>query len=385
MSKKMELYLHIPFCMKKCNYCDFLSAPLEDSVRELYTKNLIKEIEQKSEDYRDFLISTIFIGGGTPSILEGIQINQIMEKIYRCFQVVKDAEITIECNPGTITADKLSAYRYSGINRISMGLQSTKNQELKHLGRIHTYQEFLENYDLVRKAGFHNVNLDIMSALPNQTLDDWEDTLKEVVKLRPEHISAYSLIIEEGTPFYQLYAEEEQRRERGEEPQFLPSEETERAMYQLTKEFLKEKGYWQYEISNYAQKNKECNHNIGYWTRENYLGLGLGSASLIENLRFSNTTNLSDYLAGDWAPKNMEQITRKFQMEEFMFLGLRLMQGVSRRKFKETFQVEIEAVYGVILQNMFQKELLNQTEGNIYLTTEGIALSNYVMSEFLME
>ncbi|MEG0963358.1 MAG: radical SAM family heme chaperone HemW [Lachnospiraceae bacterium] len=381
----MELYLHIPFCMKKCNYCDFLSAPLEDSVRELYTKNLIKEIEQKSEDYRDFLISTIFIGGGTPSILEGIQINQIMEKIYRCFQVVKDAEITIECNPGTITADKLSAYRYSGINRISMGLQSTKNQELKHLGRIHTYQEFLENYDLVRKAGFHNVNLDIMSALPNQTLDDWEDTLKEVVKLRPEHISAYSLIIEEGTPFYQLYAEEEQRRERGEEPQFLPSEETERAMYQLTKEFLKEKGYWQYEISNYAQKNKECNHNIGYWTRENYLGLGLGSASLIENLRFSNTTNLSDYLAGDWAPKNMEQITRKLQMEEFMFLGLRLMQGVSRRKFKETFQVEIEAVYGVILQNMFQKELLNQTEGNIYLTTEGIALSNYVMSEFLME
>ena len=236
----------------------------------------------------------------------------------------------------------------------------------------------------MRKNGFDNVNVDIMFALPEQTVSDWEHTLKEVLKLRSEHISAYSLIIEEGTPFYQVYAADEQRREEGEEPLFLPGEEKERVMYRLTGEILLEKGYERYEISNYAKKGKECQHNIGYWTRKNYIGLGLGSASLVENVRFANTTDLKAYLEGDFEPREKEVLKRKEQMEEFAFLGLRMMQGISRRRFMEVFGVEIEAVYGNVIQKMIAQGLLKQQAGNIFLTEEGISVSNYVMSEFLL-
>ena len=224
-----------------------------------------------------------------------------------------------------------------------------------------------------------------MSALPGQTVSDWECTLKEILKLRPEHISAYSLIIEEGTPFYQTYEEDEQRREEGEEPKYLPNEETEREMYRLTGALLKEKGYMQYEISNYAKKGRECQHNIGYWTRKNYLGLGLGSASLVENVRFSNTSDLQGYLAGDFEEREREVLERREQMEEFMFLGLRMIKGVSRGDFKKAFGVEIEAVYGEVIKKMVSQGLLQQQAGRIFLTEEGISVSNYVMSEFLLK
>lgn len=382
--KELELYVHIPFCVQKCLYCDFLSMPVDEPVRRHYVNKLIEEIEKKAENFKAYQVTSLFFGGGTPSILPETQITEIMEALQKNFSIKKDAEITIECNPGTLSRQKIAAYKASGINRISLGLQSANNQELKKLGRIHTFEEFLHNYDLVRKSGFDNVNVDVMSALPGQTVSDWEHTLKEVLKLRPEHISAYSLIIEEGTPFYQSYAVDEQRREEGEEPLFLPDEETERAMYRLTGEMLLEKGYERYEISNYAKKGKECRHNIGYWTRKNYLGLGLGSASLVENVRFSNTSDLKEYLNGTFEPQEEEVLERKEQMEEFAFLGLRMMEGISRKRFSQTFGVEIEAVYGEVIQRMKKLGLLKQQTGNIFLTEEGISVSNYVMSEFLL-
>lgn len=382
--KELELYIHIPFCVQKCLYCDFLSMPVDETVRRHYVHKLIEEIKEKAGNYSGYSVPSIFFGGGTPSILSSMQIAEMMEALQKHFHIEKNAEITIECNPGTLTEQKLSACKSSGVNRLSIGLQSAKNQELKKLGRIHSFEEFLHNYDLVRKMGFDNVNVDIMSALPGQTLLDWEYTLKEILKLRPEHISAYSLIIEEGTPFYQNYAADEQRREEGEEPLFLPSEETERAMYQLTGEMLLEKGYERYEISNYAKKGKECRHNIGYWTRKNYLGLGIGSASLVENVRFSNTSDLKEYLEENFEPQDKEILGRKEQMEEFAFLGLRMMKGISRGRFEELFGVEIEAVYGEVIRKMTVQGLIKQQAGNIFLTEEGISVSNYVMSEFLL-
>ena len=383
--KELELYIHIPFCVQKCFYCDFLSMPVDETVRRHYVRRLIEEIEYKSQQYKGYEITSVFFGGGTPSILMETQIAEIMEALQQNFFIQKEAEITIECNPGTLAHQKIITCKESGINRISMGLQSTNNRELKMLGRIHTYEEFLHNYDLVRKSGIENVNVDLMSALPGQTVSDWECTLKEILKLRPEHISAYSLIIEEGTPFYQTYEEDEQRREEGEEPKYLPNEETEREMYQLTGALLKEKGYMQYEISNYAKKGRECQHNIGYWTRKNYLGLGLGSASLVENVRFSNTSDLQEYLAGDFEEREREVLERREQMEEFMFLGLRMIKGVSRGDFKKAFGVEIEAVYGEVIKKMVSQGLLQQQAGRIFLTEEGISVSNYVMSEFLLK
>ncbi len=383
--KELELYIHIPFCVKKCFYCDFLSMPVDESIRRHYVCKLIEEIEYKSEKYKEYEVSSLFFGGGTPSILSETQIAEIMKALQKNFSIKSDAEITIECNPGTLTGQKLSAYKQCGINRISIGLQSGNNQELNMLGRIHTYEEFLQNYDLVRKIGFDNVNVDLMSALPGQTVSDWEDTLTKVLKLKPEHISAYSLIIEEGTPFYQTYEKDELRRQEGERPQYLPSEETERAMYEVTRSILAQKGYERYEISNYAKKGMECKHNIGYWTRKNYLGLGLGSASLVENVRFSNSSDLKEYLNGKFEPQEKEVLTRKEQMEEFAFLGLRMMEGISRRRFEETFGVAIEAVYGEVIHKMTELGLLTQQAGHIMLTEDGISVSNYVMSEFLLK
>lgn len=383
--KELELYIHIPFCVKKCFYCDFLSMPVDESIRRHYVCKLIEEIEYKSEKYKEYEVSSLFFGGGTPSILSETQIAEIMKALQKNFSIKSDAEITIECNPGTLTGQKLSVYKQCGINRISMGLQSGNNQELNMLGRIHTYEEFLQNYDLVRKIGFDNVNVDLMSALPGQTVSDWEDTLTKVLKLRPEHISAYSLIIEEGTPFYEIYEKDELRRQEGERPQYLPSEETERAMYEVTRSILAQKGYERYEISNYAKKGMECKHNIGYWTRKNYLGLGLGSAALVENVRFSNSSDLKEYLNGKFEPQEKEVLTRKEQMEEFAFLGLRMMQGISRRRFEEAFGVAIEAVYGEVIHKMTALGLLTQQAGHIMLTEDGISVSNYVMSEFLLK
>ena len=383
--KSLELYVHIPFCVRKCEYCDFLSAPAGADTQQEYVRNLLLEIEQKGVRCTDYEVTTIFFGGGTPSILKAGWIADILNAIHRNFKVRKDAEITIECNPGTLTFEKLSIYKSAGINRISVGLQSASDAELRELGRIHTYEDFLKSYDLIRKKGFSNVNIDLMAALPGQTLKSYEQTLRRVLALKPEHISAYSLIIEEGTPFYEKYEADELLREKGEKPQMLPSEETERLMYERTKELLFAHGYERYEISNYARRGYACRHNIGYWRRENYLGFGLGSASLLENERFHNTTDLADYLGGDYLAYEQEKLDKKSQMEEFMFLGLRMTEGISTEWFRQTFGLTVELVYGPVLEQQIADRLLRKEDGRIFLTERGLDVSNYVMAQFLLD
>lgn len=409
--KELELYLHIPFCERKCAYCDFLSAPADLPVRISYIKKLQEEIAYYGAQYGEYQVSSIFFGGGTPTILEGYQLAAILETVKEHFNITTDAEITVECNPGTLTAGKAEKLVQAGFNRLSMGLQSADDRELQLLGRIHNFAQFLESYDLARKAGFRNINVDLMSALPGQTLKSWQDTLQKVTALRPEHISAYSLIIEEGTPFYERFAEDERIREEGGHPRLLPEEDVERQMYELTETFLQIKGYERYEISNYAKPGYECRHNCGYWTRKDYLGLGLGASSLVEHQRFQNTSELKTYLEQEYSPQcegqheriaetiqlqeetgltqtghhiHIETLDKKSEMEEFMFLGLRLMAGISRQQFEKKFQVTLNSVYGEVLRKLKGEQLIEEVAGYVRLTEHGIDVSNYVLAEFLL-
>lgn len=409
--KELELYLHIPFCERKCAYCDFLSAPADLPVRISYIKKLQEEIAYYGAQYGEYQVSSIFFGGGTPTILEGYQLAAILETVKEHFNITTDAEITVECNPGTLTAGKAEKLVQAGFNRISMGLQSADDRELQLLGRIHNFAQFLESYDLARKAGFRNINVDLMSALPGQTLKSWQDTLQKVTALRPEHISAYSLIIEEGTPFYERFAEDERIREEGGHPRLLPEEDVERQMYELTETFLHTKGYERYEISNYAKPGYECRHNCGYWIRKDYLGLGLGASSLVEHQRFQNTSELKTYLEQEYSPQcegqheriaetiqlqeetgltqtghhiHIETLDKKSEMEEFMFLGLRLMAGISRQQFEKKFQVTLNSVYGEVLRKLKGEQLIEEVAGYVRLTEHGIDVSNYVLAEFLL-
>lgn len=369
-----ELYIHIPFCVRKCAYCDFLSAPGSEEAKASYTEALLREIEAVKTEKRE--ASSIFVGGGTPSALSPSLMGDIFEKIHKSFSVAPDAEITIEANPGTLSKEKLFLYRNVGINRLSLGLQSPEAAELKSLGRIHTYEEFLESFSLAREAGFQNINVDLMCALPDQTYEGWIRNLRTVAALHPEHISAYSLIIEEGTPFAKRKLN-------------LPDEDTEYRMYEDTAGILAEYGYEQYEISNYAKKALACQHNVGYWTRKEYLGLGLGAASLWGNQRFSNTSDFSAYLKESGSPEkireNRETLSLEDEMSEFMFLGLRMTEGVSKAEFLEGFGTPIESVYGNVLDKYKSVGLLEEKEGRIFLTRAGIHVSNGVMAEFLLE
>ncbi|MCD8155921.1 MAG: radical SAM family heme chaperone HemW [Clostridiales bacterium] len=383
--RDLELYVHIPFCVKKCEYCDFLSAPAEWSVRVAYVDRLVEEIIARAPDFRDCRVTSIYIGGGTPSILEPRYLARLMGALSGSFHIDPEAEITMECNPGTLTPEKARAMHEVGINRLSIGLQSANEKELKLLGRIHTYEDFLRTFDEARKAGFTDLNVDLMSALPCQTVKSWEDTLRQVAMLRPEHISAYSLIIEEGTPFYTRFHEDEMVRDAGGEPLFLPSEEEERRMYELTQEYLNSRGYRRYEISNYAKPGHECRHNIGYWIGQEYLGLGLGAASLIDHTRFQNTSDLAEYMEQPFARQDDVRLDRKEQMEEFMFLGLRMMAGVSRQDFADRFGTEIEKIYGPVLQSLERDGLLAADEGRIFLTPRGIDVSNSVFAQLLLD
>ena len=381
--KELEFYLHIPFCVKKCNYCDFLSAPAEEETRAAYVDALLEEI-RGFEDPEDYEVVTVFFGGGTPSILPGQEIFRIMEALREKFSFRKGAEITLEANPGTVDKEKLSCYKKAGINRLSFGLQSADAEELKKLGRIHTWEKFLESFQLAREAGFSNINVDLMSALPGQTKESWEKTLRQVLALQPEHISAYSLIIEEGTPFYQLYEKDVERRDAGEEPELLPSEEEERAMYEATGRILKEQGYLHYEISNYAKPGRECRHNLGYWQRRDYLGFGLGASTLLNPVRYKNTEDLEAYLGGDFSKKEFFVLTKDNQIEETMFLGLRVLEGVSKEKFREQFSCELRVVYRKELEKLEQEGLLEEEGDFVRLTSRGIDLSNPVLAEFLL-
>ena len=375
--KKMGLYIHIPFCVKKCNYCDFLSAPSSKQVQIAYMDTLQKEIEEKAIAYKDWCVDTIFIGGGTPTSVPYETVVKMMDTVRAEFCLDKDCEITIECNPGTVTSEALKAYRAAGINRLSIGLQSADDELLKKLGRIHTYEQFLETYTWARKAGFENINVDVMSGLPGQTLEKYEDTLRKVTELDIAHISAYSLIVEEGTPFFKLYEEDKLD---------LPDEETERQMYYSTKEILGAAGFNRYEISNYAKKGCECRHNVRYWRREDYLGLGLGASSCMENVRFKNTDWLDEYvMENKYMDKcEVQELSKEECMEEFMFLGLRMTKGVSKTKFADTFGVTMDKVYGPVLSKLKEQKLIAEEGVLVYLTEYGLDVSNRVWVEFLL-
>lgn len=380
MKKELELYLHIPFCVSKCKYCDFLSAPSGEEQRQIYVERLCRRIRYWSDVIHNYgyEIASIFVGGGTPSILTEAQITQVFEAVHESFPIREDAEITLEMNPGTDVKDKLPVYRELGINRLSMGLQSADNKELKCLGRIHTYEDFRQVYQWAREAGFTNVNVDLMSAIPGQTLESYEDTLRKVADLEPEHISAYSLIIEEGTPFYERYGE-------GRHAEELPDEDTERQMYVRTREILEDYGYHRYEISNYAKDGYECRHNLGYWDRKEYLGLGAGASSLMDHIRWKEPDHIGPSTGLVLEEReDFTRLRRKDEMEEFMFLGLRKINGVSEYDFYKSFRVSMDEIYKESIENLIKEGLLVREEDRIRLTDRGIDLSNYALSQFLL-
>ena len=370
----MEIYIHIPFCIRKCDYCDFLSGPSGPKEQADYVQALLREI-QAVEEGEGRSVSSIFIGGGTPSVLDERLLGDILKEIRNRFKIEECAEITIEVNPGTANIGKLQAYREMGINRLSIGLQSPQDRELKILGRIHNYEQFLETYQEARTVGFDNINIDLMSAIPDQTYEGWVKNLRTAAELEPDHISAYSLIVEEGTPFAARKLN-------------LPDEDTEYNMYEATAQILKEYGFEQYEISNYARKGRKCRHNVGYWTRQDYLGFGLGASSLYGKERFANTADMKKYLENSRNPEKIREkepsLTREDEMAEFMFLGLRMTKGISKADFQRCFGCTIESVYGEVLEKYESMELLLEKDGRIFLSREGIHVSNSIMAEFLL-
>lgn len=385
MDKHLSIYIHIPFCVRKCLYCDFLSFPSDEKGMDRYVEALCKEIAEESRSYVNYTVPTIFIGGGTPSLLPGERTEQILTTVYEYYRVEKNCEISMEANPGTITGKKLECWRRAGINRLSIGLQSADDKELRALGRIHDSGDFFQMYNNIIKTGFNNINIDLMSAIPGQTMESWKETLRKVTALNPPptHISAYSLIIEEGTPFYENTPE-------------LPDEDTEREMYKITNDILLEHGYQQYEISNYAKPGYQCRHNQVYWRRGNYVGFGIGAASMVDNVRFSNRNNFESYVNHYMESENGDdfvnigsKLSLEEQMEEFMFLGLRMTKGISEEAFFREFGKHIYEVYPGIVEGFCEKGLLQREidmktgEHRIYLTPYGIDVSNVVMAEFL--
>jgi putative oxygen-independent coproporphyrinogen III oxidase len=430
---KMELYIHIPFCVRKCAYCDFLSFPSDADDREAYTEALTREITYWGGKLDHPVLSTIFIGGGTPSWLEVPLMEKILKTVWSNFQISKNLECTMEVNPGTVTYQALLDYRSLGINRLSIGLQSANDEELKTLGRIHDYRRFLKTFESARRANFSNINVDLMTGIPGQTLESLHRSLSKVVLLGPTHISAYDLIIEEGTPFYKRYHADEEARRAGEQPVDLPDEDTEYQMTRMTEDFLRDKGFRQYEVSNFARPGYRCRHNVGYWKRREYLGVGLGAASFIDETRWNETDDFHSYLdywrdgdikspasnsksgrrvgsesmaglelkAGSeknaesgslsnfyiqGRPKtltNFQRLTKKDAMEEFMFLGLRMNEGVSLDEFESYFGLPLLSVYGRVVEKYQEEGMLCLAEGRLLLTRRGREVSNEILADFL--
>ncbi len=386
--RELELYVHIPFCMKKCAYCDFLSAPADEKEQFAYMEGLLREIAFYGKRFTDTVISTVYIGGGPPSWLQEDYIASLMQEIYRAFAVADNAEITIECNPGTLTKRKLEVYKENGINRLSIGLQSAHDDELKLLGRVHTYGQFLRSYELARECGFSNINIDLINCLPEQTVERAYQSLIKVIQLRPEHISAYSLIIEPGTPFYHKYKFDVVKLEAGMPPEELPSEDTVYQIGKMTQDVLTQNGYMRYEVSNYAKNGFACRHNIGYWQRKEYLGVGLGAASLLEEVRYSNVRELELYIEASHDCTRLREeagaLSRNAQIEEYMFLGLRMTDGIEKNAFFHTFGFTVGQIYGEVIQYLQEEELICDTPTRLFLTDKGIDLSNFALAQFLM-
>ncbi len=389
------LYVHIPFCEKKCGYCDFLSFPTDALTRKTYVKKLCEEIREMAVAYKEKhsqkpVLNSVYIGGGTPSLLSVPEIAEIMFMINSSF-AFKNAEITIEVNPGTVDYEKLQAYYHNGINRLSFGLQSTKDSELSILGRIHTFEDFLEAYDKARDVGFTNINVDLMTAIPGQSVSVVAQSLQVICELEPEHISLYSLIIEENTPFYELY-----NQKNGTNKHLIPSEEVEMQMDSTILKVMEAYQYYRYEISNYSREGYECRHNQLYWRMGEYLGVGLGASSLWEGRRFHNTRDLKDYLHYHF-DKNEEPSIRIYddsedekerflsRMEEFCFLGLRQTKGLSKMEFEFLFHKSIKEVFHEAIDSLIKENLLEEEGDRLYFNHYGMAISNQLLVRFLID
>ena len=398
MKKDLSIYIHIPFCQKKCVYCDFLSFAGCTYAQQLqYIDSVIQEIKIYKPFADRYKVKTIFIGGGTPSLIDEVFIGNILSAVRNIFEVDRFAEITIEANPGTLKYTNLLAYQTHGINRLSIGLQTTDDEGLKRLGRIHNLDQFVATYNSARRAGFRNINIDIMSGIPGQSEHDFVESLMKVVEFEPEHISVYSLQVEEGTP---LYDDEVLRG-------MIPDEDTDRRMYAMTKKVLAASGYERYEFSNYSKPKHQCRHNITYWTGGEYVGFGIGAASYFKGQRFSNIRdieryigifqeNQSDIAAGADRLATFDRITGELRentetiyidsrMEEFMFLGLRMIKGISRAEFKARFSKDVYEVYGPVINKYIDEGFMVSEGDNIRLNERGIDVSNIILSDFILD
>lgn len=387
-NKQIGLYVHIPFCKQKCSYCDFCSYANKEDLISKYVKYLLQEIKEVGSnnkiDFQNgkddlFIVKTIYIGGGTPSLIESKYIKEIMQTIQTNFEIEKNVEVTIEVNPGTVTLEKLEDYVKSGINRLSIGLQSTHEHLLKEIGRIHTYLEFLDTFRFAREAGFENINVDLMIGLPNQTTQEVQDSVEEIVSMEPEHISVYSLILEDETP---LAKKVEQGLE-------LPNEEIERKMYWEVKKTLEKNGYNHYEISNFSKPGFESKHNMDCWNQKEYVGFGIAAHSYTNGIRYSNIANIEQYIQ-NYELNNLEknlifhekQNTVSMQ-KEYMLLGLRKIQGVSIQEFKTKFIANPVFLYHSELEKLVREELIEIDGDFIKLTSKGLDLANLVWEEFI--
>lgn len=374
----LGLYIHIPFCVSKCNYCDFNSFKLNKELKHRYIKDLKKEMLLYKDEFREKEITSIFLGGGTPSILESEEISEIFFNIKSNFNIKKDAEITIECNPGTLSKEKLITMKDLGINRLSIGLQATQDYHLKSIGRIHTYEEFVKNYKEALYIGFKNINIDLMYALPNQNFDEWKDSLEKIVKLNPSHISAYSLILEEGTKLHDMYEKNEFK---------MIDEDTDIKMYNYTINYLKDNGYNQYEISNYSKSGFKCNHNILYWKCNHYIGLGPGASGYINNYRYKNLESLNDYhekLLNNEKPIDfIDELSIEDKIQEKIFMGLRMNEGIKFAEFKDEFDLDFKERFKDVLKRLKENKLIIEDEFGIKFTQEGREISNSIFIEFM--
>lgn len=372
--KEVGLYIHIPFCRSKCLYCDFNSYPCREYDAPEYIEALLLELQAYQERY-DFIYRTVFIGGGTPTVINYKLIGKIMEKLAP--RIIAGAEISMESNPGTVTLDTLKYYRSLGINRLSIGLQAWQNGLLRELGRIHTHEDFLNAYYWARESGFDNINTDLIFALPNQSTEMWNETLNKVISLGVDHISCYSLILEEGTGLYEMYKEGKVG---------VPDEELDREMYSMAMDILDRNGYRQYEISNFARKGKECRHNLIYWRNEEYIGLGAGSHSKLDGIRFWNYKDIDRYNSlinqGRLSVEGREKISPEEDMWETIFLALRLNEGLDIADFEIKYGVDFREKYGSRLKKLISHGLVVIESDRLKLTKRGIDLSNSVFVEF---
>ena len=377
--EELGIYIHIPFCKQKCFYCDFCSFANKNEMQEKYVETVINEIKNITHKEK-YTVTTIYLGGGTPSILNPEYIKNILQEIKSSFKILDDAEITIEINPGTVNEEKLKRYKEYGINRLSIGLQSANDKILKNIGRIHDYKQFEETFFFARKCGFKNINVDLMIGLPTQAIEDVKQTLEKIIQKNPEHISVYSLIIEEGTTIEKLINENKLQ---------LPDEETERIMYWTVVNELKENGYNQYEISNFSKKTYESKHNTNCWKHKQYIGLGTSAHSYLNKKRYSNTNNIEEYIKNiqeSNISKNItihEEQTEESTMNEYMLLGLRMIQGININEFKQKFKTDPTIKYKEILEKLQKENLIQITKTSIKLTKQGIDFGNIVWEEFI--